>query len=112
MGIGKPLHLPLQTVDLIFGPNGLDTGLTYYLVLPPFGSDDPLGAPVRTNLPFTLSSLDIVPTFLLMLLATSAGIFLVESSRKARNTRPARRTSRKHASSWLFEWKRGEASGL
>ena len=31
MGIGKPLHLPLDTVDLIFSPNHLDSGLTYYL---------------------------------------------------------------------------------
>jgi len=83
MGIGKPLHLPLDTVDLIFSPNHLDSGLTYYLVLPPSGTDDPLGAPVRRNFPFTLASLDIVPTFLLMLLATSAGIFLVEFSGKS-----------------------------
>jgi len=52
MGIGKPLHLPLETVDLIFGPDGLDTGLTYYLVLPPSGSDDPFGCPSQDEFSF------------------------------------------------------------
>jgi hypothetical protein len=86
---------------LVFSPNGLDTGLTYYLVTAPSGTGDILGAPVRTSFPFRLSSFDITPTFLLSLLATTSGIFLIEFARLAWKNRP--RMTPKRISPWLFE---------